>query len=173
MHTREILSFHTIRSSKYIPMLCRDWATYMIAICRSIEDKWAAPDSLTSHQSPQTTRVNRGQSKWTTQEEIHPRWADSSKESFLWSKFTVITSPLSWDAVSFFRHVGKSWAQQKLNVVLSFPSRLAAPVEWDRNSECLLWRFENQYRNSPQRRGNISCMQEKKVKQPLQEFILI
>lgn len=65
--------------------------------------------------------------------------ADSSKESLLWSKLTLITSPLSSDAVSFFRNVGKSWAQQNLNVVLSFPSRLAEPVEWDWKSECLLW----------------------------------
>lgn len=140
--------------SKYIPALRLIEQPYMIAICRSIEDKCSALDSLTSHQSPQATSANRGQSKWTTQEEIHSNetaGADSSKESLLWSKFTVITSPLSRDAVSFFRNVGKSWAQQKLNVVLSFPSRLAALVEWDWNSECLLWWFENLYRNSPQR----------------------
>lgn len=83
--------------------------------------------------------------KRATEEEIHHNetaGADSRGESLLWSKFTDITSPSSWDAVSFFRNVGKSWAQQKLNVVLSFPSRLAAPVEWNWNSECLLWWFE-------------------------------
>ncbi len=146
--------------SKYITVLCLIEQRYVIAICRSIEDKCAALDSLNSHQSPQATSANSGQSKWTTQEEIHSNetaGADSGKESLLWSKFTVITSPLSQDTDSFFRNVGKSWAQQKLNVVLSFPSRLAALVEWDWNRECLLWWFENLYRNSPQR-GETFCV---------------
>lgn len=70
-----------------------------------MEDNYAALGSLTSHQSAQTASANSGQSKWATQEEIHSKetaGADSSKESLLWSKFTVITSPLSSDAVSFF-----------------------------------------------------------------------
>lgn len=139
-----------------------DWATPHES--HLIEDNRAALRSLTSHQSPQAASADGGQSKWATQEELHSNetaGADSSKESLLWSKFTVITSPLSWDAVSFFRNIGKSWAQRKLNVVLSFPSWLAAMVEWDQHSKCLIWWFENLYCESNQRSGNVLCMQDK------------
>ncbi len=138
---------------------------YMTVICRSIEDKFGALDFPPSHQSPQATSANQGQPKWTTQEEFHSNetaGADSSKESLLWSKSAVITSRLSWDAVSFFRNVGNSWPQQKLNVVLSFPSRLTALVEWEWNCKCLLWWFENLCLNSLWR-GKHSMQDKKKL----------
>ncbi len=159
---------HSLLNSKYISVLHRMEQPYMTVICRSIEDKFGALDFPPSHQSPQATSANQGQPKWTTQEEFHSNetaGADSSKESLLWSKSAVITSRLSWDAVSFFRNVGNSWPQQKLNVVLSFPSRLTALVEWEWNCKCLLWWFENLCLNSL-RRGKHSMQDKKKIAQP-------
>lgn len=115
-----------------------------------------------SHWSPQAASAVGRQFKWATQEEIHrseTAGADSSKESLLWSKFTIITSPLSWDAVSFFSNVGKSWAQQKLNVVLPFPSGLAAMVDGIVN--VCLGGLKNLLWESNPRRGNPLCVQGK------------
>lgn len=53
--------------------------------------------------------------------------SDSSKENLLWSKFSG-TSFLSWDAVSFFRNVGKFEAQQNLNLAFSFPPAVGSSV---------------------------------------------
>lgn len=61
-----MLQFHNnMWTSKCTPLLCWIGQSCIIDICRSIEDKCAALDSFTSHQSPQATWTNGGQSKWT------------------------------------------------------------------------------------------------------------
>lgn len=107
----------TVIVQKCCPNPSLFYTSCLAATWSSMEDNYAALSCvLTSHQSAQAASANGGPSKWATQVEIHSKetsGADSSKESLLWSKFTVITSPLSSDAVSFFGNIGKSWAQQK------------------------------------------------------------
>lgn len=66
--------------------------------------------------------------------------ADSRKEFFLWSEFTVITSTMSWDAASFFSNAKLlSSAKSKCGPLISSKTGCIAVLDLERQMFALVF----------------------------------
>lgn len=97
--------------------------------------------------------------------------ADSRKEFFLWSEFTVITSTMSWDAASFFSNAKLlSSAKSKCGPLISSKTGCIAVLDLERQMFALVFLVSKCLLSEPRQEFSAWKTETERIRSDLQQM---